>query len=69
MSQQAFNGVCTFRCFTYLDSVEENLTIRTFISDDESITSLPCVFSGVTNAFQKGSQQEVYGGSYISLKY
>lgn len=47
MSQQAFNGVCIFRGFTYLNVVlNSNYTVRTFISSDENITaSLCCVLS------------------------
>lgn len=68
MSQQAFNGVSIFRCFTYLNRVlKSNCTIGAFISDDEGITaSLSSVFCGVTNACQKDLPQEVYGGEAVS---
>lgn len=41
---------------------KSNCTVRTFIFGNENITaSLSCVFSEVTNAFQKGLPREVYG--------
>lgn len=47
MSQQAFNGVCIFRGFTYMNIVlNSNYTVRTFVSNDENIAaSLSCVLS------------------------